>query len=242
MDDTLAWGWTMGVKDSGQAEAKASDHGQLSWEAVQAFLRADPGLLREDQDLLGELGLRIHAANVVDFIPPALARRALSQAPDAAIRRELEGVVRANHAAQSQAHATVLEVLEARNHADLARRLAEAARLRFNLTAAVIALERPGRTPSGWRTLQVGTTDAILGAEGLARMGEPMEAEIVFGEAAEQVKSSAYIRLAIWNPARQGVLAFGSPDPEGFTADMGCELVAFLARVVERTAERWPVF
>ena len=26
-----------------------------------------------------------------------------------------------------------------------------------------------------------------------------------------------------------------------FTEDMGAELVAFLARVVERTAERWPV-
>ena len=30
-------------------------------------------------------------------------------------------------------------------------------------------------------------------------------------------------------------------DPEGFTEDMGAELVAFLARVVERTAERWPI-
>lgn len=232
----------MGVKETGQAEAKAVTQDQVSWEAVQAFLRADPGIIRDDQDLLSELGLRIHAANVVDFIPPALARRALAQPPDAAVRRELEAVVRANHAAQAQAHATVLEVLEARNHADLARRLAEAARLRFNLTAATISLERPGRTPSGWRTLQVGATDALLGAECLASMGEPPQAELVFGEAAEQVKSAAYIRIAIWNPARQGVLAFGSPDPEGFTADMGCELVAFLARVVERTAERWPVF
>jgi uncharacterized protein YigA (DUF484 family) len=103
-------------------------------------------------------------------------------------------------------------------------------------------MERPGRTPSGWRTLQVGATDLLLGAEGLARMGEPLLAETVFGDAAEQVKSAAMIRLAVWTPARQGVLAFGSPDPEGFTADMGCELVAFLARVVERTAERWPVF
>lgn len=51
----------------------------------------------------------------------------------------------------------------------------------------------------------------------------------------------AMVRLAIWEPARIGVLAFGSDDPEGFTPDMGSELVAFLARVVERTAERWPV-
>jgi uncharacterized protein YigA (DUF484 family) len=51
----------------------------------------------------------------------------------------------------------------------------------------------------------------------------------------------AMVRLAIWEPARQGLIAFGSGDPEGFTPDMGAELVAFLARVVERTAERWPV-
>jgi hypothetical protein len=51
----------------------------------------------------------------------------------------------------------------------------------------------------------------------------------------------AMVRLAIWEPARQGVLAFGSPEPEGFTKDMGHELVDFLGRVFERTAERWPV-
>jgi uncharacterized protein YigA (DUF484 family) len=49
------------------------------------------------------------------------------------------------------------------------------------------------------------------------------------------------VRMAIWTPARQAVLAFGSADPNGFTTEMGSELVAFLARVVERTAERWPV-
>ena len=51
----------------------------------------------------------------------------------------------------------------------------------------------------------------------------------------------AMVRLAVFEPARQGLIAFGSPEPEGFTPDMGSELVAFLARVVERTAERWPL-
>ena len=41
--------------------------------------------------------------------------------------------------------------------------------------------------------------------------------------------------------ARHAICAFGSPDEEGFTSRMGCELVAFIARVVERTAERWPI-
>ncbi len=42
-------------------------------------------------------------------------------------------------------------------------------------------------------------------------------------------------------PPRPCLCAFGSPEPEGFTPNMGCELAAFLARVVERMAERWPV-
>ena len=42
-------------------------------------------------------------------------------------------------------------------------------------------------------------------------------------------------------PPRPALCAFGSLEPEGFTPAMGCELAAFLARVVERMAERWPV-
>jgi uncharacterized protein YigA (DUF484 family) len=228
--------------DGGKARSKGAAAPTLEWPAVRRFLQADPSLIQADGELLAELGLRVHAANVVDFIPPALARRALALAPEMAARRELEAVARANFLAQAQTHAAVVELLEARNHADLARRMSEAAKLRFNLAAGVIALERPGRTPAGWRELDPGMTDALLGPDGLCRMGPPLHAQALFGEAAEQIASAALIRLAIWNPARQGVLAFGSPDPDGFTLDMGAELTSFLARVVERTAERWPVF
>jgi uncharacterized protein YigA (DUF484 family) len=86
-----------------------------------------------------------------------------------------------------------------------------------------------------------GMADALLGPEGLASMGPPLYGDLLFGDASDQVRSVAMVRLAIWEPARQGVLAFGSADPDGFTPDMGVELVSFLARVVERTAERWPV-
>jgi uncharacterized protein YigA (DUF484 family) len=228
--------------DGGKAKSKPAAEPVLEWAAVRRFLMSDPSRVRDDVELLSELGLRVHAANVVDFIPPALARRALALAPEMASRRELEAVARANFIAQAQTHAAVVDLLEARNHADLARRMAEAARLRFNLAAGVIALERPGRTPAGWRELDPGMTDALLGPDGLSRMGAPLHAEVLFGEAAAQITSVAMVRLAIWNPARQGVLAFGSPDPDGFSLDMGAELTSFLARVVERTAERWPVF
>ena len=93
-----------------------------------------------------------------------------------------------------------------------------------------------------WRNLIEGQVDLILGgSQELAFMGFAPTAVGLFAERRDQVFSMAMIRMAIWEPARQGLIAFASSDPEGFTPDMGHELVSFLARVVERTAERWPV-
>ena len=83
--------------------------------------------------------------------------------------------------------------------------------------------------------------DQVIGHQRVALMGFQPTAVPLFGERGPEVRSMAMVRMAIWEPARTGLLAFGSADPKGFTEDMGAELVAFLARVVERTAERWPV-
>jgi uncharacterized protein len=71
-------------------------------------------------------------------------------------------------------------------------------------------------------------------------MGRAPTALGLFGEGARRIGSLALVRVAIWAPARQGLIAFGSADPDAFAADMGADLVTFLARVAERTAERWP--
>jgi uncharacterized protein YigA (DUF484 family) len=210
------------------------------WGLVSAFLRENAGLIRSDADLLADLGLWIKADNIVEFGPAALARLSAAKTREKVARTRIEATARANFAAQAQTHATVVDLLEARNHADLARRVDETARLRFGLVAGVIAAERPGGVPAGWRALPEQGADNLLGPTGLARMGSPRAAQALFDERAEEVASVALVRLALWSPARQGVLAFGSPDPAGFAEEMGSELVAFLARVVERTAERWP--
>jgi uncharacterized protein YigA (DUF484 family) len=214
---------------------------QMDWMSVSGFLRDHAGLIREDAGLLADLGLWIKAANVVEFGPAALARLAADKTREKAARNQLEATARANFAAQAQTHAAVIDLMEARNHADLARRVDEIARLRFGLVAGVIGLERPGRAPAGWLALPYEGADALLGAAGLTRMGPALAAQALFGEHAPAVASIALVRMAIWTPPRQAVLAFGSSDPAGFTGDMGAELVAFLARVVERMSERWPV-
>jgi uncharacterized protein YigA (DUF484 family) len=222
------------------AGAKAKDE-TLAPEAVRAFLADNPDFLQGDAALLAELGLKPATANVVDFGPAALARVHEAHKRESTARKRLEATARANFAAQAQAHGAVIDLLDSRNHSDLARRVDELAQLRFGLSAGVICLEGPDRTPAGWRMLVDGQVDMIIGHQNMALMGFQPTALGLFGERADDVRSMAMVRLALWEPARQGLLAFGSADEKGFTADMGAELVAFLARVVERTAERWPV-
>jgi len=221
--------------------ATAGDQG-LGSDEVRRFLSDNPGFLTGDPALMAELGLKPDAANnVVEFGPAALARVHEAHKRESSARKHLEATARANFAAQAQTHGAVVDLLDARNHADLARRVDELAQLRFGLAAGVVALEGPERTPAGWKTLVEGGIDAVVGHQRVALMGFQPTALGLFGERAPTIRSMAMVRMAIWEPARLGLLAFGSADEHGFTADMGTELVAFLARVVERTAERWPV-
>lgn len=213
----------------------------LGPDEVRRFLSDNPEFLLHDTALMAELGLRPDAANVVDFGPAALARVHEAHRQESTARKHLEATARANFAAQAQTHGAVVDLLDSRNHADLARRVDELAQLRFGLAAGVVALEGPERTPAGWRVMAEGQIDLVIGHQRVALMGFQPTALGLFGERAPQIKSMAMVRMAIWEPARTGLLAFGSADEHGFTQDMGAELVAFLARVVERTAERWPV-
>ena len=212
----------------------------LEPEAVRRFLSDHPDFLKDDAGFLAELGLTVASGNVIEFAP--MARVHAAHQREAEQRQLLEEIARANFAAQAQTHGAVVDLLDARNHADLARRVDELAQQRFGLVAGVIALETEVHSPAGWKMLVESQVDMILGgSQRLARMGFAPTALGLFDGRADEIKSMAMVRMAIWEPSRQGLLAFGSADPEGFTEDMGTELVAFLARVVERTAERWPI-
>jgi hypothetical protein len=219
---------------------RAESHEWARDEAVRAFLRARPEFVRDDAQLMQDLGVRPDAANIVDFGPVALSRVARAHRQESTVRRRLERIARANFDAQAQVHAAVLELIGAESHHDLAVRLDALARARFGLAAAVIALEGPERVPAGWRPLAEGQCDLALGGDKPARLGVlPTAAGLFSGEPGD-IGSVALVRLSLWSPSRAGMLAFGAASGEAFAPDMGRELIAFLARVVERTAERWP--
>ena len=220
--------------DGSQGDMNAAP---LRPEDVRRFLSDNPQFLHEDDGLLAE----VDGGNVIDFGPAVLARVHAAHQRESEQRQQIEETARANFAAQAQTHGAVVDVLDAIGHADLAARVDEIARARFGLLAGALAVESEGAAPAGWVRLVEGQVNLILGPQRLVAMGPEPTARGLFGEQAEAVRSIALVRMAMWSPSRQGLLAFASDDPEGFTPDMGSELVAFLARVVERTAERWPL-
>jgi uncharacterized protein YigA (DUF484 family) len=223
-----------------QAAPGAPQAEALDDNALRELLRDRSEWLRQDTPLLAELGLRLDVANMVDFGPIALSRVNEAHRRESGERRRLEAVARANYAAQAQTHAAVIDLMESKDLTDLARRIDELARLRFGLAAGAIAVEDPDSAPEGWVALVEGQVDQILGSHKLARLGHCPTAVGLFGALAPEIGSVAILRLAMWTPERQGVIAFGAAEPTAFTPEMGAELVTFLARVVERTAERWP--
>lgn len=216
------------------------------WPEIRAWLQANPQTLLDDRSLLEEIGLKPHGRNVVEFGRAALTKLEEAAEREADARKRVESIARANFAAQTQTHVAALDLMEARNPSDLARRLDAVAQGRFGLAGAAIALEKPGGVPFGWRGLEVGGVDSLLGEHGLTWLGPNFDGLNLFGANEAEVKSVALIRMAPQFPgaeasARHAICAFGSPEVDGFTPTMGCELVAFIARVVERTAERWPI-
>ena len=216
------------------------------WPEIRVWLQANPQTLLDDRSLLEEIGLKPHGRNVVEFGRAALTRLEEVAEREADARKRIESIARANFAAQTQTHVAALDLMEARNPSDLSRRLDAVAQGRFGLVGAAIALEKPGGVPFGWKSLEIGGVDALLGEHGLTWLGQNFAGLDLFGAAEDEVRSVALIRMAPQfpgsdAPARHAICAFGSPDEDGFTPTMGCELVAFIARVVERTAERWPI-
>ena len=224
----------------------SADDAGPHWPEIRAWLQANPQTLLDDRSLLEEIGLKPHGRNVVEFGRAALTRLEAAAEREADARKRIEAVARANFAAQTQTHVAALDLMEARNPSDLARRLDAVAQGRFGLAAAAIALEKPGTVPFGWKSLDAGGVDKLLGEHGLTWLGPNFDGLGLFSATRDEVKSVALIRMTPVFPgdepgARPALCAFGSPEADGFTPTMGCELVAFIARVVERTAERWPI-
>jgi len=219
---------------NGTGEADAAE--EPVPEFVREALLRRPDILTGDPATLQALGLAIKPdAGVVEFGPAALARVSETARLESEARASLEAVSRANFLAQAQTREAVVDLLDAPDASSLASTVDEIARTRFGLQAGALGFEGEA-LPEGWRRLPEGGVARLLDDEANLLLGFRATALGLFGDQAPFIRSMALARLDL--PGGPGLLGFGSGDPEGFTPDMGPDLVAFMARVTERLSRR----
>lgn len=90
----------------------------------------------------------------------------------------------------------------------------------------------------GIRLVPENTVSAWLGGDTHLLEADIHGVEEIYGGGALLVRSQAIMRLDVTTTIPPSVLAFGSRDPEMFSAGQGIEMVAFLTRVIEKSLER----
>jgi len=220
----------------------------LTAEDVAAWLRDHPDFLATRADLIPHLvpPAADRGRGVVDMQVFLLEKLRREQAGAQAQQRELIATTRANLNNQNRVHAAVLFLLDAQSFEQLIQTITTDLAVLLDLDVAALAME--GDAPeighvhrSGVRLLEHGTVDQWLGP----RRDVLLRADIeglpgIYGHpGAGLVRSEALVRLRIGGAAPQGLLAFGSREPDMFHPGQGTELLTFLARVVERTIRLW---
>jgi uncharacterized protein YigA (DUF484 family) len=231
------------ARDQGQSQRVA---GALSTEAVCAYLREHPDFLVQNADLVQALTPPSidHGRGVVDlqaFMVERLrgeTRRLKDQ------QRELISTSRANLNSQNRVHAAVLFLLDAQNFEQLIQTITTDLAVLLDLDVACLLIESNGQDiphvhRSGVRVVDDGTIDGWLGTRDIVLNSDIQGSSGIFGPGAGLVRSEALIRLQVSSETPDGLLAFGSREPDMFHPGQGTELVCFLARVVERCIRSW---
>ncbi|MBP2301500.1 DUF484 family protein [Azospirillum picis] len=218
----------------------------LSSEDVRAYLRNHPDFLVQNADLVHHLTPPSidRGRGVVDlqaFMVERL-RSELRTLKDQ--QRELIGTSRANLNSQNRIHAAVLFLLDAQSFEQLIQTITTDLAVLLDLDVACLVIESNGTDMphvhrSGVRVVEAGAIDGRLGRADVVLNGDIEGDPEIYGPGAGLVRSEALIRIQVSSETPDGMLAFGSREPDTFHGGQGTELVGFLARVIERVIRGW---
>lgn len=213
---------------------------------VAAYLRAHPNFLNDHADLLEVLTPPVRRAGdgVIDMQHFMLDRLRKEVDRLRSYQSELINTTRSNLSVQTRIHAAVVAIIAADSFERLINLVTREMASLLDVDAVTLSVETSahGATPAtpGVMLLAPGSVDALLGRGQPARLrsGTPGDPAI-FGPLAHQIQSAAMVRIKPSASAPDGVLAFGSHDPNGFSEDQSTELLFFLAQVLEHTIRAW---
>jgi uncharacterized protein YigA (DUF484 family) len=152
---------------------------------------------------------------------------------------EVVAITRANLSSQARTQAVVLALIESQDVNAFLRVIAEDLPMLLDLDAAVLAFEEdifPEFHSPVVTTIPTGTVaNLMLGKEALLRASLSVE-EGIYGAAAPLIMSDGLGRLSVGGVP--GLMCLGSRYEGMFEPGQGLDLFMFLARVIERMAER----
>jgi uncharacterized protein YigA (DUF484 family) len=214
---------------------------------VVAYLKAHPDFFDKHAELAGELALapRAQGPGVIDMQQAILKRLRSEIDRLKSERTEIIANSRQNQIVQNRIQAAVISIIQATTFEKMihvvTHELPELLDVDFITMAIEANADAPKKVPvRGVYVLAPGAIDAALGENKHARLRSNIAGEeAFFGEVSRFVQSDVLLRLRVSSGSPDGVMCFGSRDPEAFGPDMATELLFFLAKVLENTIRAW---
>jgi uncharacterized protein YigA (DUF484 family) len=214
---------------------------------VVAYLKAHPDFFEKHPELTTELGLspRVQGPGVIDMQQAILKRLRSEIDRLKSERSEIIANSRQNQMVQNRIQAAVISIIQAGTFEKMihvvTHELPELLDVDFITLAIEANAQETRKLPvRGVYVLAPGAIDAALGPDKHARLRSHIKGDdSFFGEVARFVQSDVLMRLRVSTGSPDGVMCFGSRNPEAFGPDMATELLFFLAKVLENTIRAW---
>lgn len=211
---------------------------------VARYLRENPDFLADQPHILTELAPppRWTGDTVVDFQRYMVD---MLRGEIAGLRECTSTVIetsRSNLSIQSRTHAAALSIVGAPDLDELVRVVAEELPAVLDIETATLALEPLAAIDDAVTAiakLSLGDVDAILGTGRDVRLIANLSDDgLLFVDNEPAVHSAALVRLTLSDPPVRGLMALGSRREGLFHPGQGCDLLLFLARMVEVCLQR----
>lgn len=219
----------------------------LSADDILDWLQDNPDFLAQHPDLLDGLATpsRKLGSGVLDLQSALIEKLRCDLALSKQRQRELVATSRANLASQSRIHECILAMLSAGSFEQLIQTVTTDFAVRLDLDVVTLCIEADGTEMikphlRGLHIVPAGTVSRLIGEGRSVLLRSKVEGEPeIYGGGAPLVASDALARLSVSPNTPPGMIAFGSRRPGKFEAGQAVELLAFLARSLERTVRLW---
>lgn len=217
----------------------------ITAEDVVAYLKAHPDFFEKNAEIAGELAPRSQGPGVIDMQQAILKRLRSEIDRLKSERTEIIANSKQNQIVQNRIQAAVISIIQATTFEKMihvvTHDLPELLDVDFITLAIEANADAPKKVPvRGVYVLAPGAIDQSIGENKQARLRSSISGEeAYFGEVARFVQSDVLLRLCVSSGSPDGVMCFGSRNPEAFGPDMATELLFFLAKVLENTIRAW---